>query len=192
LYKDENSIRPYLDEAVTGNEGLDGLANSLDWSSIHLIKAGKKIKKILKKCPKTKETLSHLPMPKLAGNGPEVFLSVLKSGAEIKPHYGLSNIKLTVHLGLDIPENCALRSGTETQYWENGKVMIFDDSFEHEAWNHSDKDRYVLIMEVWHPDLTELEKQGIQRVQELQHQFAVDASKETYDSLLESVKAEIS
>jgi aspartyl/asparaginyl beta-hydroxylase (cupin superfamily) len=175
----------------TGVEGLDKLADSFDWSSIHLIKAGKCNQELLAKCPKTHAVLDKLPMPVLDGNAPEVFLSVLKPGAEIKPHYGLSNIKLTVHLGLEIPNDCAIRVGTETQSWENGKVLIFDDSFKHEAWNHSDSERKVLILELWHPDLTTLEKQGIQKIMELQHHSMQLAKNDTIESLLAEIKAKI-
>lgn len=189
LYADATNIKPYIDGAVTGNAGLDGLVDSLEWSSIHLIQAGKKNHQLLNECPKTQESLSQLPMPVLAGNAPEVFLSVLKPGAEIKPHFGLSNIKLTVHLGLEIPENCAIRVGQETQSWSDGKVLVFDDSFEHEAWNRSDKERKVLIIEVWHPDLTDLEKQGITKIMELQHGVSESARSTTLDTLMNEIKA---
>ena len=188
LYAETDNVKPYIEGSMTGNAGLDGLANSLEWSSIHLIKAGVKNQELLNKCPQTQEALSQLPMPVLSGNAPEVFLSVLKPGAEIKPHYGLSNIKLTVHLGLDIPENCAIRVGQETQTWSDGKVLIFDDSFKHEAWNRSDKERKVLIIEVWHPDLTDLEKQGITKIMALQHAVSEIANNTTLDSLLSEVK----
>ena len=35
--------------------------------------------------------------------------------------------------------------------------MVFDDSFYHEAMNASDKPRVVLIVDVWHPDLSDEE-----------------------------------
>lgn len=38
-----------------------------------------------------------------------------------------------------------------------GRDLIFDDSFEHEAWNESEADRVVLLIQFWHPDLTEAE-----------------------------------
>lgn len=42
---------------------------------------------------------------------------------------------------------------------EEGKCLVFDDSFEHEAWNDdSDHSRIVLIVDVWHPDLTPEER----------------------------------
>jgi aspartyl/asparaginyl beta-hydroxylase (cupin superfamily) len=52
---------------------------------------------------------------------------------------------LRAHLGLVIPKDCNIRVGEETHTWEEGKMLIFDDSYDHEAWNDSDEDRFVLI-----------------------------------------------
>ncbi len=40
--------------------------------------------------------------------------------------------------------------------WEEGKVIVFDDSFEHEVWNDSKQERIVLLLNFWHPDLSSL------------------------------------
>jgi len=47
-----------------------------------------------------------------------------------------------------------LRVGEKTRTWEEGKAIIFDDSYEHEVWNYSDCHRIVLVLDVWHPDLS--------------------------------------
>lgn len=39
--------------------------------------------------------------------------------------------------------------------------MIFDDSFEHEVWHNGTSFRLILIVDVWHPDLTEDERQSL-------------------------------
>jgi aspartate beta-hydroxylase len=41
--------------------------------------------------------------------------------------------RLTVHLGLRVPRGCSLRVAEETRAWEEGKCLVFDDSFEHEV-----------------------------------------------------------
>ncbi|MGZ4970958.1 MAG: aspartyl/asparaginyl beta-hydroxylase domain-containing protein, partial [Methylobacter sp.] len=65
------------------------------------------------------------------------------------------------HLGLDVPEGCEMRVENNLLHWRNGEVFIFEDSFEHEVWNRSDKPRTVLIIDFWHPDLTDDEKQAL-------------------------------
>lgn len=191
LYQQQLNVKPYIDGIKTGNAGLDTLADSLNWSSIHLIKGGIYQHELLALCPTTTSVLAKLPLPQMIGNAPEAFLSVLKPHTEILPHYGLSNIKLTVHLALDIPENCAIKVGDKTQTWQEGKVLVFDDSFQHQAWNRSDQNRMVFIVEIWHPDLTEVEKQGITKIMALQHQAHIDAQQCTSALLLTEIKSHI-
>lgn len=85
----------------------------------------------------------------------ELFLSVLEPGTHIPPHYGGSNAKLTLHLPLSIPEgDTAIRVDDETRGWKNGEMMIFDDTFDHEAWNRTRQPRAVLLLKAYHPELT--------------------------------------
>jgi hypothetical protein len=58
---------------------------------------------------------------------------------------------LRLHLGLDVPAECAMRVGTETKSWQEGKCLVFDDSFEHEAWNRGDRTRTVLLCDFLNP-----------------------------------------
>ena len=96
-------------------------------------------------CPNTANILSKIP------NIISADFSYLPAHTQIKPHKGFTKMVLRVHLGLIIPENCGLRVGNETKVWEEGKLLIFDDSFEHEAWNNSDKDRFVLMLDIANP-----------------------------------------
>ena len=65
------------------------------------------------------------------------------------------------HLPLVVPENCALNVGGELHAWREGHCVSFDDTFEHEAWNRSDRDRVVLILDSWNPDLSEAEQAAV-------------------------------
>jgi aspartyl/asparaginyl beta-hydroxylase (cupin superfamily) len=71
------------------------------------------------------------------------------------------NTRLICHLPLIVPTDCALRVGNETRTVEAGKMMIFDDSIEHEAWNHSNDMRVILLFEIWRPELTAAERAGL-------------------------------
>ncbi|MGZ0176111.1 MAG: aspartyl/asparaginyl beta-hydroxylase domain-containing protein [Acidimicrobiales bacterium] len=95
----------------------------------------------------------------------ECFVSRLAPGTHLVPHCRTNNLVLTIHLPLVIPEgDCAIRVSDDTRGWEPGQVEVFDDSFEHEAWNHTDADRLVLLVSFLHPDLTEVECQAISQV----------------------------
>ena len=90
-----------------------------------------------------------------------LFFSLLSSGTRILPHTGGSNFRLGVHLGLRIPytkdnNNSYIRvADQEVLHWEDGKMFIFDDSFEHEVWHYNERNeaRLVLIFDIRHPDL---------------------------------------
>ena len=50
-----------------------------------------------------------------------------------------------------------MRAGDETKIFEEGNPVIFDDSFNHESWHEGDKTRINLILDFWHPDLSDSE-----------------------------------
>ena len=79
--------------------------------------------------------------------------SRLKKHTHIAPHKGYSKMILRCHLPLLIPNGsaCKIRVGDETRHWEEGKLLIFDDSYEHEAWNESDEDRFILMFDIPNP-----------------------------------------
>ena len=79
--------------------------------------------------------LRHAPVPRVAGWGPSVIFSMLKAGAHIGAHTGMYNTRLICHLPLIVPPGCRFRVGNEVREWEEGKLLIFDDTIEHEAWN---------------------------------------------------------
>jgi aspartyl/asparaginyl beta-hydroxylase/tetratricopeptide repeat protein len=137
------------------------LNNSPAWSAYHLYRNSERLAAACDACPETARLVETLPLARIPGHAPEVFFSVLKPGTHIPPHFGLGNYKLAVHLPLVLPGDCAIRVGNETRSWEAGKCLIFDDSFQHEAWNRSAALRVVLILDVWHPALQEHERAAI-------------------------------
>jgi tetratricopeptide (TPR) repeat protein len=156
----EEQGEPYLDQSYK-DVGFNKLAGSKKWQALHLYKNGVVNTNLLAKLPKVQKLLTKIPLYKLNENPFEVFFSLLKAGQHITPHYGLSNHSLTVHLPFIVPDSGYLRVGEDKVNWHEGKLIVFDDSFDHEAHNTSDKDRVVLIFSVWHPDLTKSEQGDI-------------------------------
>ncbi|SEJ57693.1 aspartyl/asparaginyl beta-hydroxylase domain-containing protein [Frateuria terrea] len=113
------------------------------------------------RCPHTSALLDAMPLVRVRDHAPETLFSVLRPGTHILPHRGVTNTRLVTHLPLVVPPDCALRVGGETHVWEEGRCVTFDDTFEHEAWNHSGQTRVVLIMDSWNPDLTEVERLAV-------------------------------
>lgn len=96
----------------------------------------------------------------------EVFFASMKGPSEIKKHSDFTNFVLTSHLALDIPRSgenvCRLTIADETREWINGHVYVFDTSLLHSAVNESDQMRYILMLRLWHPDLTDIERKALQ------------------------------
>jgi aspartyl/asparaginyl beta-hydroxylase (cupin superfamily) len=115
------------------------------WSVYGLIAFGKPIEAALAKCPNTAAAIAAVPNLTTAG------FSRLAPGAHIKPHVGWVTTVYRAHLGLIVPEHCALRVGDETRAWREGGTLIFDDTTEHEAWNRSDRTRTVLLFDFVRP-----------------------------------------
>jgi len=132
-----------------------------DWTAIHLIKNGERIEANARHCPLTMALLSGLPQPQMKGAGPNAMFSLLAPHTHIPPHVGVSNARLVCHLPLVVPEGCWFRVGAEKREWVPGNAFVFDDTIEHEAMNDSDSLRVVFIFDVWHPDLTETERDAV-------------------------------
>lgn len=103
-------------------------------------------------CPETKRIVHSLPRL-----GESATFSALRPGSHIQPHTGVANLRLTLHLGLIVPEDCELSLGDDVRHWEEGKCLVFDDSFSHHTINNSSTTRIILLADIWHPDLTDLE-----------------------------------
>lgn len=158
------SLKPYVEIAAPDAREWNELNHSPQWSAYHFYKAGRRDDEHCRQCPMTTEVIEKLPMVRTPGQSPEAFFSILNPNTHIPPHVGLANYKLTVHLPLIVPEGCRIRVGDETRTWTAGRCLILDDSFQHEAWNDSDELRAVLILEVWNPQLSEVERQAVSAV----------------------------
>ncbi|MEO6434049.1 MAG: aspartyl/asparaginyl beta-hydroxylase domain-containing protein [Sphingomicrobium sp.] len=137
------------------------LNHNLDWTAIHLLQHGRVIEKNAAMCPRTMELLARVPRPDIPGVAPNAMFSLLKPHTLIPPHNGIANFRLVCHLPLIVPDKCWFRVGSDTRPWTEGELIIFDDSIEHEASNDSDELRVVLIFDIWHHGLSDVEKQGI-------------------------------
>jgi len=152
------TLEPYVKIEAENPAQWETLNFSPQWSAYHLYKDGNRVEEHCEQCPETAKIIETLPLAKIPHQAPEVFFSILKPGTHIPPHVGIANYKLAVHLPLIVPDSCAIRVGDITRSWSKGKCLIFDDSFEHEAWNQSESIRVVLILEIWNPMITPDEK----------------------------------
>jgi aspartyl/asparaginyl beta-hydroxylase (cupin superfamily) len=137
------------------------LLDKQDWSALFLCENGERFDDAIARCPRTWKVMQRLPLPVIGGAGPTIMFSLLRPRTRIPAHTGTHNTRLVCHLPLIVPPGCGFRVGNETREWEVGKLIIFDDSIEHEAWNDSAEDRVVLIFDIWRPELSEQERREV-------------------------------
>lgn len=93
------------------------------------------------RCPATAAACRSVPGLVNAG------FSLFRPGTHLRPHRGERKGILRCHLPLVVPSgDCGIRFGNETRRWTAAKCLVFDDTFEHDAWNRGEKDRVVLIV----------------------------------------------
>ena len=148
-----------------------GLNESTSWTALYLWRDGRAVEENARRCPKTMAALDKVPLSRIGSRTPAVLFSRLEAGAHIPPHSGMLNCRLICHLPLIVPPGCWLRVGNETRQWEEGKLLIFDDSIEHEAKNPSGELRIILLFDIWRPELTAEERAGISSMFEAIDEF---------------------
>ena len=161
----QSELTPYisLPPGVPANK-WSGLDKSLNWGAFHLWKEGERFDDACARVPRTAALVESLPICHIEGRAPNVFFSILKAGSHIPAHTGVTNVRSVVHLPLIVPEGCEFRVGGETRSWVQGRAFAFDDTIEHEAWNRSQADRAILIIDVWNPYLSDHERAMICRL----------------------------
>jgi aspartate beta-hydroxylase len=156
-------------ERVFGSDALEqqnlrGLREPPSWNGYYFYRHGERRAENCGRCPVTSAALDALPLSRVRAHGPEVLFSVFTPGTHLLPHRGVTNTRIVGHLPLMIPPDCALNVGGEIHAWREGEVVVFDDTYEHEAWNRSDRTRVVLIFDLWNPYMTEAERAAIAEI----------------------------
>jgi beta-hydroxylase len=149
------------EEAERLLEDRDALANFQDiskdqieitdddrWKTFFLYGYGFEAKLGTEMCPRTAALMRDIPGMTTA------MFSILSPRKHILDHRGPYKGVLRYHLGLIVPrdkEACRIRVGQDIRHWQEGKSMIFDDTFNHEVWNDTDETRVVLFVDVLRP-----------------------------------------
>ncbi len=118
------------------------------WKTVFLFGYGFRSELTTELCPRTTELMQAVPGMTTA------MFSILSPRKHIEAHRGPYKGVLRYHLGLIVPqdkESCRIRVGDDIRHWEEGKSLIFDDTYDHEVWNDTDELRVVLFVDVVRP-----------------------------------------
>ena len=102
----------------------------------------------------------------LLGKGLELLrvrFSNIQPGTYIRPHCGPTNRRWILHLGVDVPPpeegELYLEVAGVRRRWQNGRCLVFDDSFTHEVYHGCTSDRLILHCDFVHPAVRRLESE---------------------------------
>ncbi|MGB0504637.1 MAG: aspartyl/asparaginyl beta-hydroxylase domain-containing protein [Pikeienuella sp.] len=124
------------------------IAKAQQWKTFILFGFGERLEKNCKQAPVTAEVLGRVPKVQTA------WFSILAPGYHIPAHTGVTKGIVRAHLGLIIPkerEKCRIRVDDQIKAWEAGKVIVLDDTYEHEVWNDTDEERVILLFDFDRP-----------------------------------------
>ena len=146
-------------------EVLTGDAKRPTWEAFFFYRHGDRFEENHRRCPKTSAVLESIELCRVEEQAPEVLFSVLQPGTHIMPHHGVTNTRLVMHLPLIVPPDCALNLvGAGEHHWKEGELVMFDDTYLHEAWNRSQQTRVIVLMDCWNPHLTAVEKRAVKQL----------------------------
>jgi aspartate beta-hydroxylase len=160
LPSDAGRERVFLSEEIE-RVNLRGINAKPSWNGYYFFRHGRRRDDNCAACPATAAAIDALPLCRVEAHGPEVLYSVFTPGTHLLRHRGVTNTRLVGHLPLIVPKDCALVVGGEQHVWQEGRVVVFDDTYEHEAWNRSASPRVVLIFDIWNPHLTDVERLAV-------------------------------
>ncbi|MBL8708818.1 MAG: aspartyl/asparaginyl beta-hydroxylase domain-containing protein [Rhodospirillaceae bacterium] len=118
------------------------------WKTFILVGFGSWSLRSVRRCPETARLLAGIPDLQTA------FFSILAPGYHIPPHRGITRGLVRVHLAVKVPtdgQKCRIRIDRDEHHWQEGKCLVFDDTFEHEVWNETDEERVVLLLDIKRP-----------------------------------------
>mgnify|MGYP000231654449 CR=1 FL=1 len=119
-----------------------------NWKTFAFYVYGQRVDDNCTLCPKTAAALEALPGMRTA------MFSILAPRYHIEPHKGPTRAVIRAHLGLKIPKDRKsvwIRVHDQYLHWEEGKVVLFDDAYEHEVRNDTDEFRAVLFIDIDRP-----------------------------------------
>jgi hypothetical protein len=93
------------------------------------------------------------------------FIGVARQRAECRGtlHSDRRNYLLSTLTGLAVPKGaCGVAvPGSGERLLADGEVVVLDNTFKHAVYNEASEDRFVLMVEIWHPGLSEAEREAL-------------------------------
>jgi aspartate beta-hydroxylase len=167
VVEEDRRLPNFIPDNLRVEDFVSGVGSAPSWEAFFFYRHGQRYDGNHARCPKTSAVLESIDLCRIEDQAPEILFSVLKPGSHINAHHGVTNVRLVIHLPLVVPTDCALNLVDRGKHhWREGQLVMFDDTYLHEAWNRSEKARIVLLMDCWNPHLTRTERTAVRRIVE--------------------------
>jgi aspartate beta-hydroxylase len=152
-----DEFREISAEAFFPDSERDAVPRYGDWRILPVYAMGHKYGGTARFLPTIVDIVENLGAMTTLGGA--VFVSRLPAGASVGSHRGPTNTRARCHLGLKIPSgDCGIEVDGERRVWTEGQCLMLNDHLTHRVWNNTEEERIVLVLDVWHPDLTATER----------------------------------
>ncbi|CDW74204.1 aspartyl asparaginyl beta-hydroxylase [Stylonychia lemnae] len=179
-----NRIGDQDEKYNTANDGLGKNFHDVGkWNIFYIMYPGGLFDENQQKVPETTKILQKV-LPDQQGHA---LFSAMSPNSYIRPHNGQDTKRLRVMFPIIGADGGAkMRVGEDWVYFQNGKISIFDDSFEHEVWHDGPNTRILLIADIWHPDLSKDEQWFFTTIENAEQKFILEQLRKKEDTKLSS------
>jgi ornithine lipid ester-linked acyl 2-hydroxylase len=111
------------------------------WAHVGFYGAGLRVRSACERSPALAEILDSVPGIYTAG------WSIVGPKSRVVAHSGEDRTLLRCHLPLDVPKEAGFVVGGLKLEWKAGRTLVFDDTLPHVAWNDSDVEKVLLLID---------------------------------------------
>ena len=117
------------------------------WTSFYLKIYGNKIPSAYQLAPKTMALIEQVPSMRMA------LFACLNPGKKLNNHHDPFAFTLRYSMALSTPNKkaCGLMVNGDHHPWQDGKSILFDETYFHSAYNHADTPRIILMTDIDRP-----------------------------------------
>jgi len=169
----EETERALADQTETGFEdAYRFLYEKGEWSQIMLYHGRNFTRECEAIFPKTcallKQWLPSKPgLPWTSDQNEQVLVLKMKKGTDVETHSGPANNILNIHIGISGLKGARLTVAGKAYKWEEGKVIAWDGSYDHDVdcLECEDEQRVIMMVRYMHPDMHADHYKGVKKTQ---------------------------
>lgn len=148
LLRDARAFERLPGESHVGNDAIDGGRLNGIWKAYYLQRYFERDNRTAEFAPVALRTLDGHRVSR------EALFSVVGPFTHIRMHSDELNFVTTLYLPLVSDDGAWIEFAGEKRGWTPGRCFAADSTFLHQSFNGTEAYRVILIVDLWHPELT--------------------------------------